>query len=249
MLDDFFDIDSEPIITLEPFYGPKKHLVDKCLVLFSIKIYEYLIDKFCCNKIAVITACNGNTSVMSFVHNGEQIAFYLSSLGSSLAGDEIIEVNHLTGATKFVMFGSCGSLNHELTNGRFIIPTEAYRGEGLSYYFVKSQDYIKIKNAECLAQIFDELKIPYVKGKVWTTECMLRETVNLVNKRRKEGCIAVEMELAGVQAVCDFYHFELFDFLASGDVVSKLKYDIKNLSEANNNIDKLQIALKIIERV
>ena len=29
MLNDFYDVDSEPIVTLETFYGPKKHLVDK----------------------------------------------------------------------------------------------------------------------------------------------------------------------------------------------------------------------------
>ena len=48
---------------------------------------------------------------------------------------------------------------------------------------------------------------------------MLRETVNLVRKRKEEGCIAVEMELAGVQAISDFYGFELYDFLVAGDVL------------------------------
>ena len=47
---------------------------------------------------------------------------------------------------------------------------------------------------------------------------MLREAVNLVRKRKEEGCIAVEMELAGVQAISDFYGFELYDFLVAGDV-------------------------------
>ena len=42
---------------------------------------------------------------------------------------------------------------------------------------------------------------------------MLRETVGLVEKRREEVCIAVEMELAGVQALCDFYGLELYDIL------------------------------------
>jgi uridine phosphorylase len=78
---------------------------------------------------------------------------------------------------------------------------------------------------------------------------MLRETVNLVNKRKSEGCIAVEMEVAGVQAVCDFYGFELYHFLAAGDVLVEGDYTIDELSDANHNLDKLLVALQIIERI
>ena len=68
------------------------------------------------------------------------------------------------------MFGSAGSLNKEKTQGRFIIPTEAYRDEGISYHYAPPNDYIKIKNHEKLSAVFDELRVPYVKGKVWTTD-------------------------------------------------------------------------------
>ena len=159
------------------------------------------------------------------------------------------EINHITGASKFVMFGSCGSLDAETTSGRFIIPTEAYRGEGLSYYFAEAQDYIKIRKADEVAEIFKELSIPYVQGRTWTTDSMIRETVNLVNKRKSEGCIVVEMELAGVQAVCDFFGLELYDFLAAGDVIAEGNYTIDDLADANHNLNKLSIALSIIERI
>ena len=47
---------------------------------------------------------------------------------------------------------------------KFILPTEAYRGEGLSYYFAEPQDYIKIKNTDKLAEFFKERNLPYVQG-------------------------------------------------------------------------------------
>lgn len=143
------------------------------------------------------------------------------------------------------MFGSCGSLDKGATEGKFILPTEAYRGEGLSYYFAEPQDYIKIKNTDKLAEFFKERNLPYVQGRVWTTDSMLRETVNLVNKRKEEGCIAVEMELAGVQAICDFYGFELYDFLVAGDVLIEGNYETDGLSAANHDLDKLFLALQI----
>ena len=249
MICDWFDPQGEQIVTYESFYGPKKHLVDKCIILFSKVIYDHVLASFECKKIAESKACNGNIPVWSFDYSGEEVAFYLTPIGSALAGNLVSEVNHLTGASKFVMSGSCGSLDNEATEGRFIIPTHAYRGEGLSYYFAEPQDYIEIRNAGKLSAVFSELKIPFVEGKVWTTDSMIRETVNLVNKRKAEGCIAVEMELAGVQAVCDFYGLELYDFLAAGDVLTEGNYQPEGLKDANHNMDKFYIALEIAKRI
>lgn len=249
MINDFYDADSAPVVTLEAFYGPRKNLLEKCLVIFSKTIYDHLLQHYACKQIAVIHACNGEIPVWSFPCQKQELAFYLTPIGSALAGGTLVEVSHLTGATKFIMFGSCGSLDPCKTDGKFILPTQAYRGEGFSYYFAEPQDYIDIPNADKLADIFSSLNIPYVQGRVWTTDCMLRETVNLVTKRKHEGCIAVEMELAGVQAACNFYGFELFDFLAAGDVLTLGDYDVSGLSDANHNLDKLLIALQIAQRI
>ena len=66
----------------------------------------------------------------------------------------------------------------------------------------------------------------------------------LVAKLRAEGCIAVEMEVAGVQAVCDFYGLELYDFLEAGDVLESSGYEVEGLDAANHNLGKLYIALE-----
>ena len=244
-----FDTETEPVISLEMCYGERRHLVEKCLIVFSRVIHDYLLSTRECSVIGEIRACNGNTEIYSFLHEGERIAFYLSGIGSAVASGNCYEAHWLTGATRFVMFGSCGSLDGEKTRGRFVIPTESYRGEGCSYYFAPPSDYIRIPNADRLAALFDELGAPYVKGRVWTTESMVRETAGLVEKRKGEGCLAVEMELAGVQAACSFFGLELFDFLEPGDVLGESGYDISGLPGANNNLGKLFLALKIAERI
>ena len=109
-----------------------------------------MLEKFPCRQIAEVRACTGNIPVWTLPYEEETIAFYLTPIGSALAAGMIAEVNHLTGASVFIMFGSCGSLDKEATDGKFILPTEAYRGEGLSYYFAEPQDYIKIKNGASL---------------------------------------------------------------------------------------------------
>ena len=249
MIIDCYDIETHPIITLQDFYGAQKHLLDICLIIFSKEIHTHLLDTYECKQIGKLTACNGDTPIYQMNYKGTNIAFYLTGIGSALASSMCCETNWLTGASKFIMFGSCGSLDTGKTEGKFIVPTESYRGEGCSYYFAKPADYIRVKNHQKLASIFDDLKVPYVLGKVWTTDSMLRETIGLVAKRKAEGCIAVEMELAGVQAACDFYDFELFNFLEAGDVLEASGYEVQGLHGANHNLGKLYIALEAALRI
>ena len=244
-----FDIETEPVVRLESFYGEPGHLVEKCLILYSRTIHDHLLDSRECSVIGEIGACNGNIKIYAFPHHGERIAFYLSGIGAAAASAACYEVHWQTGAVKFVMFGSCGSLDREKTAGRYIIPTESYRGEGASYYYAEPSDYLPIRNADRLTAIFEEIGAPYVKGRVWTTDSMLRETAGLVRKRRREGCLAVEMELAGVEALCDFYGLELYDFLEAGDVLEEDGYDAEGLSGANHDLGKLRIALEIAKRI
>ena len=211
------------------------------VLLKKIKLQE--------EEIANLTACNGSTPIYKLNYKGKDIAFYLTGIGSAVCSSMCYEASWITGATKFIMFGSCGNLDREKTEGKFIIPTESYRGEGASYYYKEPSDYIDIRNSNKLAKIFDELSVPYVLGKVWTTDSVVRETKGLVQKRKEEGCIAVEMELAGVQAVCDFYNLELYDFLEAGDVLEESGYEVEGLHDANHNLGKLYIALEMALRV
>ena len=244
-----FDAQTEPLVKLEFFYGPQKHLVDKCLILFSKEIHDHLLGRYDCAVVGHIGACNGVTPIYGFDLDGETVAFYLSPIGSAIASGTCYEVHWQTGATKFLMFGSCGSLEGERPRGKYIVPTEAYRGEGASYYYAPPADYITIRTADQVVAIFEALGAPYVQGRVWTTDSMLRETVGLVQKRRAEGCVAVEMELAGVQALCDFYGLELYNFLEAGDVLAESGYDVAGLRDANHDLGKLYLALEIVKRI
>ena len=244
MITDCYDISTEPMMTLKDFYGEPQHLVDICLIIFSIEIHNHLLHTYECKQIAVLRSCNGNTPVYKLNYKGIEVAFYLTAIGSAMASGLCHATSWVTGATKFIMFGSCGSLDREQTEGKFIIPTESYRGEGCSYYYAPPADYITIRSSAKLSGIFEKLGVPHVCGRVWTTDSMMRETAGLVAKRKAEGCIAVEMEVAGVQAVCDFYGLELYDFLEAGDVLESSGYEVEGLDAANHNLGKLYIALE-----
>ena len=46
MIIDSYDINSEPIVKLENFYGEKQHLVKKCMVIFSTPIFTTILQRF-----------------------------------------------------------------------------------------------------------------------------------------------------------------------------------------------------------
>ena len=249
MITDSFDNKSEPLFTPEHFLGPKKRLSDVCILTFSHVIVEEMQARYALREIGAIRSVNGKRPIYLFEFDGRPIVFFMSGVGATIAGNDVIELNWTTGATKFIMFGSAGSLNRQATTNKYVIPTEAYRDEGMSYHYAPPADYIAIKNADEMASIFSELGLPYVKGRVWTTDAFYRETKDQVAGRQKEGCLAVEMELAGVQAVCDFHGFELYDFLVTGDVLDAPVYENAGLQSANHDLDKLDIALEIAKRI
>ena len=50
MITDSYDIETEPIIRLQDFYGNPKHIVDICLIIFSKEIHTHLLNTFECDK-------------------------------------------------------------------------------------------------------------------------------------------------------------------------------------------------------
>lgn len=248
MITDSFDL-SEAIVSPASFFEERRNICKTAIATFSREIFAAVLEKYPHEQIAELRSVNKIRPVYLVDVGGVRFGFYLTEIGSSQAATDVIEINWKTGAENFILSGSCGALAPERTSGRYIIPTEAYRDEGMSYHYAPPADYIGVKNADFMGEFFEECGYPYIKGRVWTTDALYRETRENVRKRKEEGCLAVEMELAGVQAVCDFHGFELYDFLVAGDVVDQPDYTPEGLTEANHSFDKFDIAVRIAGRI
>lgn len=252
MINDAYDDKTEAIITPELYYGRRDKICDICVITFSNAVRTSILETFQCEQIAALPTTNGNIPIHKFVYKNMEVAFYMTLVSSTAAGTCIEEAHCFIGATKFIMFGSCGALNNEITAGNLIVPTEAYRDEGFSYHYAEASDYIKIENANFVAETLAELDVPYVMGKTWTTDAIYRETRSNMEKRKAEGCIAVEMECAGLQAVCNFRNLDFFPFLFSGDMLDLpvwerriLGCDEEKAHQLQNFYIALEIALKL----
>ncbi len=246
MITDTFDKSSPAIISPELFYGKHDKACDICIITFSRKALNAVLDSYDCTKIYEIH--NANVTFYLLNYKGKSMAFYRTIPGSAAAVACLEEANCITGATKFIAFGSCGCLDRNLAAGKIIVPTEAYRDEGVSFHYAAPADYIQLKNAGKVAEFMHLSNIPHVKGKTWTTDAIYRETQNNMAKRRAEGCIAVEMEAAGLQAVCDFRGYELYYFLISGDMLDSPVWDSRLLGtpkETSHQLGGFRLALEL----
>ena len=239
MITDSYRGEEESIISPGAFLGERKYICDTAIATFSGEIFNSVLEKYPHKEVACVGTTNGSKSVYLLDINGKNAVFYLSAIGSALAGNDIIEISWQTGIKNLIIFGSAGSLDNEATDGKYVIPTQAYRDDGMSYHYAPPSDFIDVKNSGKLADIFEELRI-------WTTDAPYRETKTALAERKKDGCIAVEMEVAGVQAVCDFYGIELYSFLITGDVLDPDEYKPEGLAYANHSRDKFFTALKIL---
>lgn len=245
-IENTFDNKSDSLLNPDDFYDKHEKIADICIVTFSHAVYDKVIKKYKCSKVAHVGTANGMIPVYKL--EDYNLLFYMSPIGAPSAGCIIDEVQYVTSATKYIFFGSCGILDKEKCSGKIIVPTSAYRDEGFSYHFVATKDYIEIKNSSILATILKRLNVDYVLGKTWTTDAVYRETINNRNLRKAEGCISVEMECAGLQAICDFRKIDYYPLLFGGDLLNDSSWEqgiLGTNQEKEQQVVCFELALKI----
>lgn len=184
-------------------------------------------------------------------YGGKELAVYQTLMGGAASAAMLEEVI-ARGGRKFILFGSCGSLSRDLPEGHLIVPTAAYRDEGVSYHYLPGgEDYIPLETAEKTAGLLAERKLPFVKARTWTTDALYRETRRNVARRKGEGCLCVDMECASLAAVCRFRGVEFYQFLYTEDNLDGAAWDPGLMGKLPQDAKEayFQIALELALRV
>ena len=231
MIIDSFDPNSEPLLDPASLYGEGESLGEVCLVPFSYVACKAALDSYPHEIVKELSGTNGIIPIYRLTVGEKKVLLYMSPVGSASAATTLIEAGWQCQCKKFVFFGSCGMLDDVLCADKVIVPNEAYRDEGISYHYAPARDYIEVKNALLVGQYLESKGIPFVAGRCWTCDAIYMETVEKAKRRRNDGCIAVEMEVAGLQAVADYYGFDLYCMLFGGDVLKENSWD-KNIFNA-----------------
>ena len=201
-----------------------------CVSTFSENIIKKFSSLRSTETIAELYTANGRIPVYKIRYKDTDIAFYLSRVGAPacVAGfEEIVAM----GARKFVLFGSCGVLDDERVKDNLILPVSAVRDGGTSYHYIAPSPEIEADphSVRIAETVLASCGYPYIKGKTWTSDAIYRETLPLIQERRQEGCLVVEMECASMLAVAKYRHIPFIQFLYGADNLSSDTWEIRDL--------------------
>lgn len=178
-------------------------------------------------KIAVANRWeDGEHPIYEIERNGQRLAFFHPGVGAPIATG-LLEEAIAFGCKKFIVCGGCGVLEKDLFVGKLIVVDAAVRDEGVSYHYVEPDREIRANQdvVNLMEAFMQERGIPFITGKTWTTDAPYRETQGMIDMRRNEGCLTVEMEAASFLAVAQFRNVLLGQFLYAGDDLSGENWD------------------------
>jgi uridine phosphorylase len=157
---------------------------------------------------------------------GKPLSIFGAPLGAPQAA-LVLERLIAMGARKIVAFGCCGSLQPTLKTGDLVIPTHALSEEGTSAHY-PLPDGLEAKADDLLTQSLvkkcHEKKLPWVAGRVWTTDAIFRETREKVSRYGQMDILAVEMEMAALFTVAVYRKIPLAGLMVVSDELATSKW-------------------------
>lgn len=195
-----------------------------------------IIDRFAAldgvEVISHLYYAGGANPVYRISYGGRQFAFYRSLVGAPACVSYFEEMTAMS-AKKFVFFGCCGILDDTVVKNRLIVPTGAVRGEGTSAYYITPDVELAPSPEEdtLLRNCLDRCGYPYAAGKIWTTDAIYRETPEAVNARKRQGCIAVEMEYSALLAAAKFRKTPFVQFFYGADSLDGPQWQPRDLTD------------------
>ena len=172
--------------------------------------------------------------------NGSSVMVIHPGLGAPLA-TAVMEEMIALGCRKFVACGVAGVIDDTLERGSIIIPSAALRDEGTSFHYVAPSRIIESNPivVQKLQQTLQRHGVPHIIGMTWTTDAFYRETKERISRRKKEGCVTVEMECAGLLAVAQYREVVFGQYLAAWDSIGGEVWDPRQFDEGLTNDEKM----------
>jgi uridine phosphorylase len=224
-----------PILEFDPsrkvIIDPGKHFlrngIPKTVVMcFFRDVVVRLKREHRLKEIAFLGSEMGNFPVYRLRTAGRDLTVFQAPVGAPLAAGLMEELIAM-GGRKFIACGGAGVLDTDIAVGHVLVPVSAVRDEGMSYHYLPPSREVKPspRAVKAVIRTLKKEKIGFLKCKTWTTDAFYRETFGRIARRKKEGCLSVEMEAASFFAVAKFRKVHLAQILYAGDDISGKEWD------------------------
>ena len=247
-----FDNNKLAMFNATNFQKKRKDFPEIVVGFFHHDLISEFVKLYKPKQIAKINSCTKDFEIYLVNIDGTEIAVTQAPLGAPYCVSIFEEIIAL-GAKKIILCGSCGCLDSSIADYSIIIPTSAIRDEGTSYHYAPESDEIELDKNIILSfeKTLSKLKIPYFKGKTWTTDALYRETSEKVAKRKSQGAIVVDMECSAMAAFASFRDIEFGQIFYGADDLSQEKYDVRSLidGEISKQAKIIPVTLKCAQQL
>lgn len=155
------------------------------------------------------------------------------------------------GIRNIIRIGTCGSLDENIKIGDLIVVERVIRGDGVTPYYV-DKDFVTCADNFITEKLFETastLGLKVHRGVVWTTDAILRETRDIVESKRKEGAIAVDMVSSALLTICQLYKVKAGAVLAVSDNVITGEMGFMNPLYYMAETNMINVALNLIKKL
>ncbi len=150
-----------------------------------------------------------------------------------------------------IRIGTCGALDENIKVGDIVVVDNVIRGDGVTPYYV-DKNFKAVSDKKITDTLFSaskDLGANVHRGCVWTTDALLRETREIVEAKRKEGAVAVDMVSSTLLTLAQVYNVKAGAILAVSDNVITGEMGFMNplyyLAESN----LIKIALELVKKL
>lgn len=214
------EFDDAPEAKLNPAnFVTEKFQTDKLVITFFPEVMDRLAED---GQIVLERTIPGENPVPIYRFTEEpDVLLTLGQVGCPACAGNLDEF-HAMGVTKVMFCGGGGVLDRNIEVGQLLLVDGAIRDEGFSYHYLPPSRVVYTDPAvtEKVRRYLDENRVPYLRGLVWTTDAIFRETPDRIARRKEEGAKIVEMEQAGCIAVAQFRGFAYGALIYGGDDLS-----------------------------
>lgn len=205
----------KPDIVLQNYEKLPKH-IDTCFMLFDGHPSQELLD----DSKVFFEFVGASYKLKQYIYK-EKLVLSYAPLGSAAAGGLLEELIAL-GVKKVIALGSSGLIG-EMDPKNILLVEKAIRDEGLSYHYLEPSLYAETTKSlnNLIEHQLKQRNLSYQKGIAWTTDGFYRETTSLLELRKSQGALAVEMECAGLCAVSKYRNISFSQILYFSDIVKQ----------------------------
>ena len=199
------EFDDDPTAVLEPTHEKLGlTLPPRCVFAFLGDTIDEYAARANARQVSTFVSATKRYPIYITQYRGKEVVLCQAPVGAAPAA-QLLDWLIGYGVRQIISAGACGVLT-AFPEGKFLVPCRALRDEGTSYHYAPPSRYLETNGRAraAIEKTILEHGMHYQEVVTWSTDGFYRETRQMVEYRRSEGCSVVEMECAALAAVSAF---------------------------------------------